>query len=630
MGSGGVLYGTTQFGGTFGFGTVFSLTSPATPGGAWTEKVLHDFGSSGIDGAFPFAGVVIGSGGVLYGTTQYGGGGLCITYAIPGGNGCGTVFSLTPPELPGGTWTETVLLDFQGEGIAPGRLAIDSGGVLYGTTDYGGGGSCVLVFDFISIRGCGIVFSLTPPAAPGGEWTETVLYNFTASNGGNGAHSGLAIGGGPGGLPVLYMGAHNSSSPPYAPSTDAVFSLTPPTAPGGPWTQTLLYNNFAVNLGAGPNAITVGNGGVLYGTAAGGVFSLTPPATPSGMWSETMVYSFTNGGDGSNPNGWLAMGSSGLLYGVTLFGPSCGTDACGTIFLLVPPTEPGGTWTETTLHSFTGGSDGGVINGGLAIGGGGVLYGTTQSGGTGGSGTVFSLQVGIPQPSINAGGLVSAASYAAPVAPGSIASVFGDFFVPAITATQSPLPASLSGLSLQFDFGPPAPLFFASGGQVNFQVPWELAFQSQANLAATLDGQTGAVQTVNLAPYAPAIFTMNAQGSGQGAILDASNHLVDSSNPATPGSTVIQIFCTGLGTVSYQPQTGSPAPLSPLAYTGIIPTVRIGGVPADVWFSGLAPGYVGLYQVNAQVPAGLAPNRAVPVVISMEGIASNTVTIAVE
>jgi uncharacterized protein (TIGR03437 family) len=226
---------------------------------------------------------------------------------------------------------------------------------------------------------------------------------------------------------------------------------------------------------------------------------------------------------------------------------------------------------------------------------------------------------------------VTAAGYTAPVAPGSIASVFGDFFLPApLSATQSPLPASLSGLSLQFNFGPPAPLFFASGGQVNLQVPWELAFQSHVSLAATLNGQTGAAQAVNLAPDAPAIFTMNAQGSGQGAILDQSNRLVDASNPATPGSTVLQIFCTGLGPVSNQPPTGSPAPSSPLAYTAVIPTVTVGGVPADVSFSGLAPGYVGLYQVNAQVPAGVAPGSALPVAISMEGMASNTVTIFVQ
>jgi uncharacterized protein (TIGR03437 family) len=209
--------------------------------------------------------------------------------------------------------------------------------------------------------------------------------------------------------------------------------------------------------------------------------------------------------------------------------------------------------------------------------------------------------------------------------------VFGDFFVSTpVSATGLPLPSSVSGLSLQFDSSTSAPLFFVSGGQVNLQVPWELAGQSRANLTATLNGQTGAAQTVNLAPFAPAIFTMNAQGSGQGAILDASNRLADSSNPATPGSTVLQIFCTGLGPVTSQPPTGSPAPLTSLAHTTTTPTVTIAGVPADVSFSGLAPGYVGLYQVNAQVPPGLAANASAPVVISMPGATSNTVTIAVE
>jgi uncharacterized protein (TIGR03437 family) len=85
-----------------------------------------------------------------------------------------------------------------------------------------------------------------------------------------------------------------------------------------------------------------------------------------------------------------------------------------------------------------------------------------------------------------------------------------------------------------------------------------LAGQPQANLTASLDGQRSAAQTVNLATYAPAIFTTNAMGAGQGAILDASNQLVNASNPATPGDTVLQIFCTGLGPVSNQPATGAP------------------------------------------------------------------------
>jgi uncharacterized protein (TIGR03437 family) len=123
---------------------------------------------------------------------------------------------------------------------------------------------------------------------------------------------------------------------------------------------------------------------------------------------------------------------------------------------------------------------------------------------------------------------------------------------------------------------------------------------------------------------------MNAQGAGQGAILDSSYRLLDSSNGASRGNTVALIFCTGLGPVYNQPGTGEPSPANPLAGTTTTPVVTIGGVPAMVSFSGLAPGYVGLYQVNALVPAGSAVGSAVPVTISIGGATSNTVTIAVQ
>jgi uncharacterized protein (TIGR03437 family) len=183
---------------------------------------------------------------------------------------------------------------------------------------------------------------------------------------------------------------------------------------------------------------------------------------------------------------------------------------------------------------------------------------------------------------------------------------------------------------MQFGSGVKVPLFTVSGGQVNFQVPWELAVQSQSPLSATINGQTSATQAVNLAVFAPGIFSMNAQGTGQGAILDASYRLVDSLNPATAGSTVIQIFCTGLGAVTNQPATGSAALSIPLSSTTTTPTVMIGGAPASVQFSGLAPGSVGEYQVNALVPPGSAKGSSVPVVISIGGAASNAVTIAVQ
>jgi uncharacterized protein (TIGR03437 family) len=174
-----------------------------------------------------------------------------------------------------------------------------------------------------------------------------------------------------------------------------------------------------------------------------------------------------------------------------------------------------------------------------------------------------------------------------------------------------------------------APLFYANAGQADVQIPWELAGQSHTNIIATLNGQTSAAQTVNLAAYAPGIFTSNGQGTGQGAIVDAAYNVVDSTNPRTTGD-VIQIFCTGLGAVNNQPATGSPAPASPFATTTATPTVTIGGAQATVLFSGLAPGLVGEYQVDVQVPSGSGTGSAVPVAITIGGVTSNTVTIAVQ
>ena len=159
-------------------------------------------------------------------------------------------------------------------------------------------------------------------------------------------------------------------------------------------------------------------------------------------------------------------------------------------------------------------------------------------------------------PTIITGGAVNAASYAvgAPLVPGSITAVFGDFFLATPSQYLSlPLPTGLSGLSIQFGTTK-APLFYASSRQVNLQVPWELAAENTSTLSAVLNGQAGGAQTVQLAPFSPGIFTVNAQGTGQGAVLDSvSNRLVDELNPAVPGTTILEILCTGLGAVTNQP-----------------------------------------------------------------------------
>ena len=175
-----------------------------------------------------------------------------------------------------------------------------------------------------------------------------------------------------------------------------------------------------------------------------------------------------------------------------------------------------------------------------------------------------------------------------------------------------------------------APLFAVSAGQINFQVPWELAGQTQTSLSASYNDQISGAENMNLAQFAPGIFSMNSNGSGQGAILDSSYRLVDPSNPAIAGTTIIQIYCTGLGAVDNQPETGAPALSDPLSRTTTTPTVMIGGAPSLVLFSGLAPGSVGEYQVNALVPAAVPKGTAIPVVIAVRGTTSNTVTIAVQ
>jgi len=198
-------------------------------------------------------------------------------------------------------------------------------------------------------------------------------------------------------------------------------------------------------------------------------------------------------------------------------------------------------------------------------------------------------------------------------------------------AAGYPLPDALTGLSIEFQSGGgiSAPLLYASAGQVNLEIPWELSGLSSVLVTASFDGNNGPAQTFNLAKFAPAIFATNAQGTGQGAILDSSSRLVDASNPTTQGN-VIAIYCTGLGPVSNPPATGSPASAVTLSQTPANPTVTIGGIESVVLFSGLAPGSVGEYQVNAIMPAGVTPGVAVPVTISIGGIVSNTVTIAVQ
>jgi len=188
------LFGTTGYGGDKycippdGCGIIYELTPPATLGSAWTESTLYTF-TGGSDGELPEAPLAIGPGGALYGTTYYGGSGVCY---VEGGfltKGCGAVFQLTPPSSSGAPWTYSVIYNFtgaDGDGAAPvAGVAVGKDGAIYGTTPSGGSAAsasaCLPTYHVIA--GCGIVFELTPPPLPGGAWTETILHSFSGTDG---------------------------------------------------------------------------------------------------------------------------------------------------------------------------------------------------------------------------------------------------------------------------------------------------------------------------------------------------------------------------------------------------------------------------------------------------------------
>ncbi len=251
--------------------------------------------------------------------------------------------------------------------------------------------------------------------------------------------------------------------------------------------------------------------------------------------------------------------------------------------------------------------------------------------GLGGTGTP-------PAPSVNPGGILNGASFGTSLSGGALASLFGASLGSGTSgATGLPLPTTLGQTSVQMN-GSNVPLIFVSPLQINFQVPWELLGQTAATLTVSAGGAVSAPQQVTLTPAAPAIFAVSQDGRGQGAILianagdllaaPAGSVAGRSSRPARRGESVT-LFCVGLGAVSNRPASGAAALSEPLSLTQATPTVTIGGVSANVTFSGLAPGFVGLYQVNVQIPDGVTDGNSVAVVLSVGGVASNTVTMAV-
>ena len=370
----------------------------------YAETVPYTF-SGGSDGASSAAALIFDSKGNLYGTTVNGGdtsGANCPGLNPP--TGCGVVFELSPPNSGTGPWTESVLYTFTGgsDGAYPqASLIFDSKGNLYGTTSNGGKLSGTICS---GLGGCGVAFELTPPKSGTGSWTETPIYTFTGTNSDGAVPYASVIFDAKGNLYGTTIGGGTGDAKGNN-QDGTVFELTPPSGGTGPWTETTLYSFIGDGNGGDPAGnVVFDTNGNLYGTTVlggiisgvncgasvgcGVVFELSPPSGGSGPWTETPIYSFAGKADGSYPYAGVIFDSKeGNLYGTTATGgaksgPVCkGTNGCGVVFEVSPPSGGSGNWTESVIYTFGGGSDGGFPYAGLIFDSNGNLYGTTVQGG---------------------------------------------------------------------------------------------------------------------------------------------------------------------------------------------------------------------------------------------------------
>lgn len=250
---------------------------------------------------------------------------------------------------------------------------------------------------------------------------------------------------------------------------------------------------------------------------------------------------------------------------------------------------------------------------------------TFAIGADGNSSSVVVGPAGVPVlvPQVGKGGIVNAASFGPGVSPGALISIFGANLAAAVeSAGAVPLPTELAKATLTIN-SVSVPLLYVSGSQVNAQLPSTIA-PGKAAGSFSLDGVSSAPFSIDVVLAAPGIF----QWSGSRAAAQNQDYTLNTEmNPAEAGSVVI-VYLTGIGPVDNPVPDGQGALANPLSRAILPAAAMIGGHAATVEFIGLSPGFVGLAQANIRIPAYLDSGNY-PVVISVNGMDSNTATISV-
>jgi uncharacterized repeat protein (TIGR03803 family) len=342
----GVIYGTTLFGGKHEHGTVFELVPS---GSGYEESVIYSF-PKGVGWSVSAAPVIVDATGAIYSTT-----GANAT------NACGTVFKLTPT---GSSYAATVLHHFQtgSDGCDPAWSGLyeDSGGALYGTTIGGGNASCVN--EPYQTNGCGTVFKLTPSGS--GTYSESFVYRFQGGTDGREPTAGLIADSG-GALYGTTMAGGGRGC-----NCGVVFKLTPTGS--GSYTERVIYD-FKTYASSGP--LIADANGDLFGTAVarrgGGniVYELVPSSSEPTGYVFRIIFNQSDG----RPSKVIFCSSAGALCAASFEGVS--SNLAGDVFELIPPQDPSGTYSETTLFTFDGG-DSGANPSSYIVYAAGALYGT--------------------------------------------------------------------------------------------------------------------------------------------------------------------------------------------------------------------------------------------------------------
>jgi uncharacterized repeat protein (TIGR03803 family) len=340
---------------------------------AQTYQVIHNF-VGGIDGSEPTYGITIDAAGNLYGTT------------FDGDAGTGTAYKVSHKST-GWSLTSLYIFAITGNGVIPySTLVIGADGKLYGTTGFGGVGSCMAY----GHSGCGTVFSLQVPItlchSAYCPWTEVPLYKFTGHSDGSNPYGATLVFDRAGNLYGTTYGGGGGSCPS---GCGLVFKLTP--SGGGGWTESVLYTFTGGSDGASPwSGVTIDPAGNLYGTTSAGgagngtVYQLSPSG---GGYTEKTLHAFQRTTDGGNPYSGLIFDHSGNLYGATQYG---GANGGGTVFEMTPS---GGGWNFNVLYAFAG-SGGGLAKGpvgNLVMDSAGNIFGSTLGDGAYSFGAIFKL-----------------------------------------------------------------------------------------------------------------------------------------------------------------------------------------------------------------------------------------------